>query len=367
MAIKSIYTKIGKEYYKVSQDCSNPRNIFKVSGTHSQMSLNPAVKQVNSTIWINPINLNNIKTNSEEYNDMIQYLINKQVTEIPSIQNRYVLYMDYSVFNENGNEINHNVVTKDIEAIDMFYPLGVNMSSELIYKQVKAFDSEISFTTKNAMPMGIMRDTCHDMYNMKINDISIYQDLLYGSKFVDKHYSSIENCYACGSRTIQSSLKNMKKIFSTYDNGLIISAVEVPFIPRRIYINLHMALDNTIVVYDDSTIQQIIIENIYQNNQNQPTSPDCESHNCYSCPNIPDGEKFPKSDGNYIPNNGKYDYYARVTSDTVDALLVVEDDLTGENYDKDVMIHKSMVINDIPDIVINEYVKYFNVSVMSMC
>ena len=31
------------------------------------------------------------------------------------------------------------------------------------------------------------------------------------------------------------------------------------------------------------------------------------------------------------------------------------------------MIHKSMIINDIPDIEVDEYVKYFRVSVMSNC
>ena len=369
MAVKAIYTKIGKKYFKIIQDCSNPRNIFKVSGTHSQMSLNPAIKQVNSSIWINPINLCTLKTNMEEYNEMIEYLVSKQVTEIGSIQNRYVLYMDYSIFNENGNEINHNVVTKEIEACDMFYPLGVDVNSELIYKQIKAFNSDVSFITKNANPMGIMRDTCHDKYNMKINDISIYQDLICGSSFVDKHYSSSENCYACHSKTISSQLRNMKKIFSTYDNGLIISAVEVPFIPRKIVVNLHIALDNVIVVYDDEAIREIIVENIYQKNHQEttyPIEPD-DPTDPPSFPNVPEGEKFPMSDGDYDEVNGKYDYYAEVPSDTVGALRVVEDELVGENYDKDTMIHISMVINDIPDIQINKYVKYFNVSVMSRC
>lgn len=356
MAKKAIYTKIGKRYYRVNQDCSNPTSIFKISGTHSQMSLTPSIKQVDSNIWINPISLDTIKTNMEEYNEMLDYLVDNKITEIPSIQNRYLLYMDYSIFNERGTEVNHNVVTKEIEAADVFYPLGVSMDSELIYKQVKSLNTELSFITKCCTPMGIMRDTSNDMYTLKINDIIIYQDLVYSSSYGDKHYSASENCYACGSRTINSQIQNMKKIFSTYDNGLIIAAVEVPYIPRKMVINLHMAIDNTIVAYDDSSITNILVENLYLKKYEEEMQG-----------KIPEGEKYPTSDGSTTEVNGKYDYYSRVDSDSVGALLVVADDVTGSDYDTETMIHKSMVINDIPDIEVDEYVKYFNVSVMSQC
>ena len=356
MATKAIYTKIGKTYYRVNQDCSNPSSIFKISGTHSQMSLNPSIRQVDSNIWINPISLDNVKTNMEEYNEMLDYLTNNKITEIPNIQNRYLLYMDYSVFNERGTEVNHNVVTKEIEAADVFYPLGVNMDSELIYKQVKALNTELSFVTKSCTPMGIMRDTSTDMYTLKINDIIIYQDLVHSSSYCDKHYSARENCYACGSRTINSQIQNMKKIYSTYDSGLIIAAVEVPYIPRKMVINLHMAIDNTIVVYDNSSITDILVENLYLKRYEEEMQG-----------RIPDGEKYPTADGSTTEVNGKYDYYARAEADSVGALLVVSDDITGEDYDTETMIHKSMIINDIPDIEVDEYVKYFRVSVMSNC
>lgn len=366
MATKAIYTKLDNKYYRVIQDCSNPTNVFRMPCTHSQMSLNAGIKQVNSTVWINPICIEDVKTNMETYNEMLNHLINESVTQIDNIHNRFVLYMDYSIYNEKGNEINHNVVTKEIEAIDMLYPLGVNMCSELIYKQIKAFNSEVSFVVKNSYPMGIMCDCSHSMYNMKINDIIIYQDLINSSSFTDKHYSCSENCYAYQSHTIASQFKNMKKIYSTYDDGIIIAAVEVPFIPRKVVINFHMAVDNTIVVYDEQEIKDIIAENIY--NKYHPSIPDFpEDDPSIDEPVIPEGEKYPESDGSEEEVNGKYDYYERVSSDTEGALVVVEDELVGDYYDNTTMIHKSMVINDIPDIEINQYVKYFKVSVMSKC
>ena len=148
----------------------------------------------------------------------------------------------------------------------------------------------------------------------------------------------------------------MKKIYSTYDNGLIIAAVEVPYIPRKMVINLHMAIDNTIVVYDNSSITDILVENLYLKRYEEEMQG-----------RIPDGEKYPTADGSTTEVNGKYDYYARAEADSVGSLLVVSDDITGEDYDTETMIHKSMIINDIPDIEVDEYVKYFRVSVMSNC
>lgn len=361
MATKAIYTKVGDTYFKVIQDISNPSIIFRMPETHSTMETNPAIKQVQSNIWINPICVNTIQTNKEAYDEMVETLISKRVTQIDNIQNRFVVYIDYSVYNENGTEVNHNVVSKEVEPVDAMYPLGAGMDCELLYKQIKSLKADLSFSVKNPYPYGIMRNNCRGtMYTMKINDIALYQDLIYGSNFADKHYSACENCYAYGSHTIDSTLRGMKRIFSTYDMGMTIAAIEVSFVPRTIQLNIKMACDNTIVVYDDNEIKNIITENLrwkYTNPQPPVIDPDDD---------VPEGEKYPSSDGSREPNEeGKYDYYERVTKDSEGALLVVEDELTGELYDTCKMIHKSLVINDIPDIELGEYVRYFKVAVMS--
>lgn len=361
MATKAIYTKVGNNYFKVIQDVSNPSIIFRMPETHTTMETNPAIKQVQSSIWINPICVNTVQTNKEAYDEMVEYLSFEKITQIDNIQNRFVMYMDYSVYNENGNEVNHNVVSKEVEPIDAMYPLGVGMDSELLYKQIKSFKADLSFSVKNPYPYGIMRNNVKGtMYSMKINDIALYQDLLYGSNFIDKHYSASENCYAYGSHTIDSALRGMKKIFSTYDMGITLAAVEVSFVPRTVMLKIQMACDNTIVVYDDYDIKNIISENLrwkYTTPQPPVIDPDND---------VPDGENYPESDGTREPNSeGKYDYYERVTADTQGALLVVEDELSGALYDNYKMIHKYLVINDIPDIEIGDYVKYFKVGVMS--
>ena len=80
-------------------------------------------------------------------------------------------------------------------------------------------------------------------------------------------------------------------------------------------------------------------------------------------PFVPAGEEYPEADGSSDPVNGIYDYYQIVPAGTDGALLVVDDGLTGMDYDPTTMIHKSMVIKDIPNIESGYYVKYYHVSV----
>ena len=145
--------------------------------THSQMNTNPAGKIVNSNIWINTLESELTRSNKELYDHMVETFVNEKVTEIPTIENRFVMYCDYSVFNHEGKQINHNAFTRPIMPKEAIYVLGVDRSSELVYKQVKMFETNIALNVKNEYPMGIMRNMNNINYSLQINDISIYQDL----------------------------------------------------------------------------------------------------------------------------------------------------------------------------------------------
>lgn len=255
MATKAIYTKVAGNYYKVNQDTNNPTEIVRMPRTHAQMNTEPACKLVNTDIWINTIDGCNAYTNKELYDEMINTFRIDRLTSIPTIENHFVMYCDYSVYNEDGKEINHNAVTHQLNPKDAIYNFGVNRESELIYKQVKTFDASIALNVKNEYPMGIMRNMTQPRYTLHINDVSIYQDLVYTETDIHRSTDLI-------SSPISMVLGSMEKVYSTYENGMVISAVEVPFIPKKIVLNMHIALDNVIVVYDEQNIVDIVKENI---------------------------------------------------------------------------------------------------------
>lgn len=254
MATKAIYTNIGGKYYRVNQDTRNPDEVVRLQRTHSQMNTDESCKVINSNIWINTLDTDLIFSNRELYKKMLDDITRCKITDIPVIQNHYVMYCDYSVFNLNGKEINHNAFTRPIMARDAIYNLGVDRESELIYKQVKVFDTDILLNVKNEYPMGIMKNTSNVKYSLQINDVSIYQDLKHSE--CDIHKSSDPNSYP-----ISTVLESMVKVYSTHDNGVVISAVEVPFIPKKIMLNMNIILDDIIVVYDNNEVKNLINKN----------------------------------------------------------------------------------------------------------
>ena len=255
MATKAIYTNIDGNYYKVMQDTSHPSDLVHPYRTHGQMNTDASCKLVNSTIWINTIENDTVFSNRELYDKMVKYLEENKVTRIDPIQDRYVMYCDYSVFNHEGKQINHNAFTQPIKPKDGMYNLGVDKVSELVYKQVKLFETSISLNVKNDYPMGIMRNSSNVKYSIQINDIAVYQDLEHTES--DIHNSSDPESYP-----IATVLSTMVKLYSTHDNGITISAVEVPFIPRKIMLDINIILDNLIVAYDEQDISSILLNNI---------------------------------------------------------------------------------------------------------
>ena len=352
---RAYYTKLGGSYYRLMENDNKTMTIFDVPGTHSFMSVDTAMGTVESTVYINPLCKNELATNKEAYQKMLQELKDNKVTEIPYINNRFMLYVDYSAYDANGTEVIHNVVTKEVQGVNTFYPLGVSTESELLYKEILTIKDSMEFTVKTAYPMGIMKSCSKDTYKIQINDISVYQDYIHGSSYEDKHYSCCENCYAYGSYTISSMLDGMAKIYSTNDEGLLISAAEVPFTPRKVTIHFTIALDNLIVAYNDKEVIRIIMENMI--NEKYPES----EHSCCH-PHAPN-EIYPKADGDFTPDeNGRYDYYQIVSRQTEGSLVVVDDDFPCKEYDPNDMIHISMVIADIPNIKVGQCVKYYQVA-----
>jgi hypothetical protein len=255
MATKAIYTKIDNAYYKVNQPLGNPSNICRMPKTHAQMMIEESTRQVNTSIWINTINPTTVKSNRESYIEMVNYLRTNLIEKIDTIQDHYMMVCDYSVLDDNGKIINHNIVTRALPTKDAVYPLGSDKDCELVYKQVKLLDTDVTCTVRQEYPFGIMRNASVSKYQLRINDIAIYQDFVYDSEDVHR---SVD---AQGSMTITEILKTMTKVYSTYDNGVTISAVEVPFIPKNISLKFHILLDNTIVVYDSHVIDEILAEN----------------------------------------------------------------------------------------------------------
>lgn len=353
--MKAIYVKIGNNVYRVKQNAAVPTSLtFKASGVGSSLNVDPYNKTVIQNIYINNLKRPGVKSNGELYMELVDYLRTQKITEIKEIQNFFKIYVDYSAY-EDGREIEHSAVIRPLEPLDKAVLLGVATNNECVYRRVKTFEPKIEFKMNNTLPHGIMK-TQKTNYTLKIHNIAIFQDF---SSQPEVHESTYNVAYSIGSSTIQSSLDDMKIIYSTENAGVDIQEISLSFIPRLITIDLDIVLADYIVVYDDNTINKVLIENIeskYPPIQEGPEiSDDIEDPDFM----IPDEDDKEDADGEYDPDgDGYFSFYERCTETTPNALLVVEDLITDGYYDVESMIKVSQVKADIEDIEVGEYVVF---------
>ena len=352
--MKAIYTIINNNVYKLRQNANIPSSLsLKRPGTSSSMSIDQYNKTISQNVYINNMVNPGVKSNSEMCNDMIDLLRRKCITEIKDIQNFFKIYIDYSMFEE-GREIEHSAIVRPMEPIDKIVPLGVATNNECVYRRVKCFNPTVDFRIRNSLPHGIMMSQKNN-YVFKINAIAIFQDF---SRTTEVHNSSYEVSYPLGAVNLQSNLNNMALIYSSEDEGIDIQEMSINFTPRKISLSFDIVMADYIVVYDNATIEAVLEENMESKYPPIITPPDIEgggSDEGGSLIPIPD-ENVP-ADGDYTPDeDGYFDYYELCQETTPNALQVVEDDIPDSRYNPNKMIKLSMVLKDIPDVTVGEYV-----------
>ena len=245
--MKAIYTIVNGCIHKINQDTSVPSNIVKMPYTpytHTSSTLDEGSRTVGANIWINTLDsVENAKSNAELFDDMIMYMKEQKITHYDQLSNNFTMYLDYSICDSMGKELDHSVMIRGVSAIDAIYPLGVNENNECVYRRVKVFKPHIEFALKSNIPYGIM-GSGKSSYRIHINDVMIFQS--YGTDnnncCCGSHNSIESNSYTYGSHTIASSLNDKAQVYSADRDGLVISPIEVNFMPRKAVIDFEITL-----------------------------------------------------------------------------------------------------------------------------
>lgn len=353
--MKAIYTVLRGKVYKVNQNTDIPNTLTqKTPGVNTTVSTDANTKAVTQFVNINTLETPSTKTNRERYEELVNYLKKEKITNIKSIQNNFKIYVDYTVY-EGNEQIERSAVIKPIDPTDMILPLGVATNSETVYRRVKTFEPSVEFKLRRELPFGIMSPK-KKQYTLKINDVCIFQDLVCPKEV---HNSIYETPYSIGSETLNHNLSGSAMIYSLHNEGIEIQPIRLNFAPSIITVKFDITLCNYIVAYNDVDIEKILLDNInqkYNPDQGEIEVPeDSEDEGTL----IPDPEVKPGADGYYNPDkDGFFEYYERCRETTPDALKVVEDLIPDNIYDVNTMVKQNMVVKDIPDIEIGEYVLF---------
>ena len=359
--MKSIYTKIDGTYYQIEQNTNVPKEMTRPDpGVQSNVLFDAGMRSITQKISINTLDTRNISSNKELCRKMFDDLKSNKITEIEALPNRFKIFVDYAII-ENDMVIDHSCVIRPVLPKDKIFPLGVAANNEAVYRRVKELSQDIEFRTRVEVPHGIMRRaTNRASQEIRINNIILYID----RNPVDIHESTYENPYGVNSVIMQGNIKDLIPIFSTDEMGYEFTPTKISFLPRTIKLDIDITFTDLIVVYNDSSVKDILIENFNEKyNPSEPEepgdTPDTGDEDDPDRPIIPNPDNNKPADGDYTPDeDGLFDYYVVCTETTPDALQVVEDSIPDLLYDPETMIKKSMVIKDIPDIEVGMYVLY---------
>lgn len=338
--MKSIYTIINGKPFNIIQDTKVPNNIERIEHNNISSNTDGICQAVTAKLIFNDSDASEVMSNKESYDSLVNYIKDNTITQIDKLRNRFIAYVDYSIYNSDDEETDHSVIIKPIKAIDFINPLGVSIESECVYRRSKKLDTSLDFIITNKIPFGIMQSKQRRAI-LKINELSIYQNIYIddsNDEEIDIHNSIY--CQPClyNSCTIGTSLENCVKVYSTKDEGIEITPIETDFLPRKIVLNIRVILNNYIVAYDNQVINDILIENIKKKE---------------GITEEPSEEVITESDNEA--------HYEVVEETTEGALRVVEDLYPESNFDEKTMIHKSDVALDIPSINIGDYVKLISI------
>lgn len=254
--MKAIYKVIGDKVYSINQNMNTPQQTYpKTMTTHVLTSFEQGV--YTASVYINGLSGDSYMTNKELFINMKNKIDNDKIKEIDVIYDKYKVYLDYSIIDSKGNELEHSVTIQKLNSSDVILPLGINEDNDCLYSQAKVFKQKLEFVSKTTVPVGTIRipTTLPNEYKFVINDIVIFQSFI---EHDEVHESIFNTAYNYGSSTIQSTLDTMAAIYSTKKEGIVLSELVLPKIPRKIYINVEVLIGDYIVVYDDSVIISLL-------------------------------------------------------------------------------------------------------------
>ena len=326
--MKAIYTKLNDKIYRINMNNKRtPVNCLSMLEPQMDKEYLEYCGKVRLRYHLSTLKMD--KTNQEKFNELIDFLTTKKVTQIDTVEDFFSIAIDYSILDEMQREVLHNIsIIPVLTNNDCVAPFGVTNSNECMYRQVKELfaKNEVHLDVRN--PIGLMHDI-KDCTYFKINDISVFQDLYK----MDTVHPSVKNVpYIYGSQTVVDTLKTKLPVFSTRGNNMDIPPVKFETVPRVLELDLGILLSDYTVVYDDETVNKVLIKNINERDQEDNPS------------------------GDIIGVGGIPERYERCEEETPNALKVVEDLYPDETFDKTTMVRKSDVIGDIPDIALGDFV-----------
>lgn len=310
-----------------------------------------AVRDLNTTtITVNLLDNKTGMTNQEYYEEFLNTLIEKKVTDLTYVKNNFKIFVDTVIYDAKRQVIDEGIKIHNIDAKNVARLLAVDRNSDCQYIPQKKFSLHIPYTFP-VYRTGITSERKSPRY-IRIRNISIFAEINQSNSNGIKKLNQtlLDQTISPVSPTIQAAKEDMVEIYNSCNVNL--GVIDLITSPRTIDLNIEIALEGFVYAYDEVDIQKILTDN---KNQGGTVNPDPDPG-----PDDPDQPVDP--DNPDCPcgcdENNYFAQFERCSKDDVHAGIVVNDTEYNSGTHQGLCYAYSQVVKDIPDIKVGEYVKY---------
>lgn len=325
--------------------------ITELDQTFGEEPIISAVRDLNTTtITVNLLDNKTGMTNQEYYEEFLNTLIEKKVTDLTYVKNNFKIFVDTVIYDAKRQVIDEGIKIHNIDAKNVARLLAVDRNSDCKYIPQKKFSLHIPYTFP-VYRTGITSERKSPRY-IRIRNISIFAEINQSNSNGIKKLNQtlLDQTISPVSPTIQAAKEDMVEIYNSCNVNL--GVIDLITSPRTIDLNIEIALEGFVYAYDEVDIQKILTDN---KNQGGTVNPDPDPG-----PDDPDQPVDP--DNPDCPcgcdENNYFAQFERCSKDDVHAGIVVNDTEYNSGTHQGLCYAYSQVVKDIPDIKVGEYVKY---------
>ena len=325
--------------------------ITELDQTFGEEPIISAVRDLNTTtITVNLLDNKTGMTNQEYYEEFLNTLIEKKVTDLTYVKNNFKIFVDTVIYDAKRQVIDEGIKIHNIDAKNVARLLAVDRNSDCQYIPQKKFSLHIPYTFP-VYRTGITSERKSPRY-IRIRNISIFAEINQSNSNGIKKLNQtlLDQTISPVSPTIQAAKEDMVEIYNSCNVNL--GVIDLITSPRTIDLNIEIALEGFVYAYDEVDIQKILTDN---KNQGGTVNPDPD-------PDPDDPDKPVDPDNPDCPcgcdENNYFAQFERCSKDDVHAGIVVNDTEYNSGTHQGLCYAYSQVVKDIPDIKVGEYVKY---------
>lgn len=324
--------------------------ITELDQTFGEEPIISAVRDLNTTtITVNLLDNKTGMTNQEYYEEFLNTLIEKKVTDLTYVKNNFKIFVDTVIYDAKRQVIDEGIKIHNIDAKNVARLLAVDRNSDCQYIPQKKFSLHIPYTFP-VYRTGITSERKSPRY-IRIRNISIFAEINQSNSNGIKKLNQtlLDQTISPVSPTIQAAKEDMVEIYNSCNVNL--GVIDLITSPRTIDLNIEIALEGFVYAYDEVDIQKILTDN---KNQGGTVNPDPPGPDDPDQPVDPDNPDCPCG----CDENNYFAQFERCSKDDVHAGIVVNDTEYNSGTHQGLCYAYSQVVKDIPDIKVGEYVKY---------